>query len=470
MIRRALLTGAGNPQVAIRTSSQGVGLVVFGSAYEREVSILSSPFNCPLNSVHLVRHDDTDNRLLLRLGTVSALNLEDFPIEYWFPETITNSIVPFACPISIDPVCLTGVDYSDVLISVKSRSLSDVPHTIPVHGFSGLGAIASVMVVRSKSLPPDPSFPVDWDDDSFGGGGDDDHFGDGGGDFPAGMESGLAPPPPPPSDLHHPDRVVQLPGGMTMMANHRPLVVVEPLDARPVAVEVKLFAGFYDIRVSGRNGECGFYRIPMQPAGSPRLLVANLASCSIGYLNKVATVGDKRKPLTDVDVICHDSRGRSLGKVVSDDIEVMRVLERFDSGEALSQLGKAAPPLLLLPSPPTVIVASPAPADDVAAMEPPALSLRGKAPCVYTMRSARLRSSEQATRLSMLEKATLLKKQRLNGKPSASSTSLLPADELLQLAAEGSPPLDRMKVMQFAGACGISEIDLNNVEPECFDV
>ncbi|KAI5019019.1 hypothetical protein ZWY2020_043907 [Hordeum vulgare] len=188
------------------------------------------------------------------------------------------------------------------------------------------------------------------------------------------------------------------------------------------------------------------------------------------FSSPVATVGDKRKPLTDVDVICHDSRGRSLGKVVSDDIEVMRVLERFDSGEALSQLGKAAPPLLLLPSPPTVIVASPAPAADVAAMEPPALSLRGKAPCVYTMRSARLRSSEQATRLSMLEKATLLKKQRLNGKPSASSTSLLPADDLLQLAAEGSPPLDRMKVMQFAGACGISEIDLNKVAPEYFDV
>ncbi|KAI4976820.1 hypothetical protein ZWY2020_050427 [Hordeum vulgare] len=130
----------------------------------------------------------------------------------------------------------------------------------------------------------------------------------------------------------------------------------------------------------------------------------------------------------------------------------------------------AAPPLLLLPAPPTIIVPSPPPAVEVATMEPPALSLPGKAPCVYTRRSACLRSSEQATRLSMLEKATLLKKQRLDGKPSASSTGLLPADELLQLAAEGSPPLDRMEVMQFAGACGVSEIELNKVAPECSDV
>ncbi|KAE8785835.1 hypothetical protein D1007_40340 [Hordeum vulgare] len=177
MIRTALLTGAGNPQVAIRASSHGAGLVVFGSAYEREVSVLSMPFISPLNGVHLVRHDDTDNRFLFHLGTVSALNLEDFPIEYWFPDTITNSVVPFTCPIQIDPVYLTGVDYSAVLISVKSRTFTDVPHTIPVHGFSSLGAIVSVMVVRFEMLPPDPSFPVDSDNDdnSNGGGGDDDH-------------------------------------------------------------------------------------------------------------------------------------------------------------------------------------------------------------------------------------------------------------------------------------------------------
>lgn len=127
-----------------------------------------------------------------------------------------------------------------------------------------------MLVVRSEELPPDLSFPVatNDDDNSGGGGGDDDHYGGGGGSFPAGMDAELAPPPPPPTDVHHPDRVVQLPAGMTMMANHKPLVVAGPLDARPKSVDVKLFAGFYNIRVTGQNGERGFYRIPMQPAGS----------------------------------------------------------------------------------------------------------------------------------------------------------------------------------------------------------
>lgn len=48
-IRRALQTGAGNPPVLIRASSYGAGLVVFGSAYEREIDRLAPclSFNCP---------------------------------------------------------------------------------------------------------------------------------------------------------------------------------------------------------------------------------------------------------------------------------------------------------------------------------------------------------------------------------------------------------------------------------------
>ncbi|KAE8798464.1 hypothetical protein D1007_26339 [Hordeum vulgare] len=184
----------------------------------REIFCLSSPFRCPTNRLHLVRHDDTDNQFLFCLGTVSALLIEDFPLEYWFANTITNSVVPFACPIQIDPVCLTGVDFSAAIVSVKSRSLTDVPHTIPIHGFSGLGAVASVLVVHPEELPPDPAFPVESDDEfsyDSGEGGD-----GGGGDFPANMDAELAPPPSPPSDVLHRDRVVVLPGRQTMMAKH----------------------------------------------------------------------------------------------------------------------------------------------------------------------------------------------------------------------------------------------------------
>ncbi|KAE8786936.1 hypothetical protein D1007_39185 [Hordeum vulgare] len=167
-VRRALQTGAGSPPVAIRASSHRAGLVIFGSAYEREVSIMSAPFHCPLSSVGLVRNGETEIWFLFGPDSVSALNIEGYPIEYWFAPTIVNSVVPFACPIEIDPICLTSVDYSDVLIAVKSKSLTEVPYSIPIHG-SGLGPIAKVLVIPSHKLQPDP-FPVDDSDDHSNGG------------------------------------------------------------------------------------------------------------------------------------------------------------------------------------------------------------------------------------------------------------------------------------------------------------
>ncbi|XBH70149.1 hypothetical protein VPH35_097870 [Triticum aestivum] len=396
-IRRALQSGAGNPPVLIRASSYGAGLVVFGSVYEREVSILSSPLTCPINTVSLVRHEDTENRFLFRLGTVSALSIEDFPIEYWFTPTIINSIVPFTCPIQINPVCLTGVDYSAVLVSVKK-------------------------------LSPDPAFAMpDSDDDNNGGGGTD----------------------------------VQLPGGFTMMANHKPLVCAVPLTARPKSVEVKLFKGFYDVRVQGAGGERGFYRIPMNPAGSPKLIVANLATCSIGFLDRVATVGPSHTPFTDAEVICNDFRGRAFTLGCDGEDQVMQDVERFDNG--LPHIPEAPP----LPIAGVVQEGQPEPLQ----LSPPPLGMPGDLPphaaspkIFYTRRSACIKEGENPNRMTMLEKATIRKKLKLEGKSAApSSALLLLSAELLELAANGGPPLLRKDAVQLAVACGVSEIDLNSM-------
>ncbi|KAE8778757.1 hypothetical protein D1007_48260 [Hordeum vulgare] len=67
--------------------------------------------------------------------------------------------------------------------------------------------------------------------------------------------------------------------------------------------------------------------------------------------------------------------------------------------------------------------------------------------------------------MTVLEKATLLKEQKLEGKKKATPCSemLLPTVELMEIAAEGAPPLPRKDAMQLAVACGISELDLNMV-------
>ncbi|KAI4990558.1 hypothetical protein ZWY2020_038921 [Hordeum vulgare] len=261
-----------------------------------------------------------------------------------------------------------------------------------------------------------------------------------------------------------------------MMAIHNTLVDAMTLDARPVSVEVKLYVGFFDVRVIGRNGERGFYRIPMRHAGSPR--------------HRVGMVEDKRKSMANVEVICFDPRGRCLGKAVSGEQEVMHVMKNFDSIVPLvpldvAALDAAAPPLLLQAAPdvvdaPAMLLQASTPAADALPIQDAlfrptaalahALPTPGKTSVVYSRRSARLKASEQATRLTMLEKATLLKKHRLNDKSSVTPVELLPADELLELAVAGTPPLARKDVLQFVDACGISEIDLNKVAPEFSDV
>lgn len=248
-----------------------------------------------------------------------------------------------------------------------------------------------------------------------------------------------------------------------MMANHKPMVRAVPLDARPRKVEIKLYAGFYDVHVTGQNDERGFYRIRMRPAGSPKLIVANLASCSIGFLDRVATVGAARMPLTDVSVFYQDIRGRGFGNVLTGADKVSAAIDHFHSGSldptpadgAVATPDASATLVVLPPSPPAAS---------------PSMPPRAASPTiVYSRCNARLKKAENPNRLTMLEKAKLRKKLRREGSSTASD-ALIPAVELMELAADGGPPLPRKDVLQFADACGVSEIDLNKVAPTNDDV
>ncbi|KAE8807312.1 hypothetical protein D1007_16368 [Hordeum vulgare] len=170
--------------------------------------------------------------------------------------------------------------------------------------------------------------------------------------------------------------------------------------------------------------------------------------------------------MTDVDVFCADPRGRLLGPVVSGEMEVLKVIERFDSGASLLLPDDA-------PAPAPTLLLQPSPAQEPAASAPLATPRRTpsrKTPLVYSRRSARLKAAKPAIRQTMLEKATLLKKQKLNGKAPAKSKGLLPSVELLEVATNELAPLPRKDVLQLAEACDISEIDLNKVAPEVIDV
>jgi hypothetical protein len=213
-----------------------------------------------------------------------------------------------------------------------------------------------------------------------------------------------------------------MPGGSYMWGAFHPFVRVEPILERPAKVDVQVFPGFYEISVLGQNGEKGLYRIPMQ-ANNPRgMLVANFISCSIGFLQKVQTVGPLKAPMLTVDVVCRDPEvAATVSGVVSNTETII------------------GPPPLSLPS------------------------LDGPAAPPLLRRSPRLQALEAPCRLTILEKATARKRMRMDamGLGRSGLPVGLPAEDLLHLADSIPSPLPRQDVLQLAAECNISAAQID---------
>jgi hypothetical protein len=212
-VRQALQQQAQNPSVAVISSSHGAGLLVFASAHERELTVGASPFLGLTHNITVTHHDETNNRFRFDHSEIAALSIDDFPMEHWFPYHIFHSAAPFANPCEIDPICLTGFDYSTVLLTVKSRGSNDIPHALAVLGFSGSGTISPISIIHALPLP-DPALgaqPPSPHDSEEGSNGSDDILAD----FPQPPFHGSHIPPPN-ADPGSRDRLVEMPGGSYM--------------------------------------------------------------------------------------------------------------------------------------------------------------------------------------------------------------------------------------------------------------
>jgi hypothetical protein len=104
--------------------------------------------------VFFERHDESDNRFLFEHESMAALSITDFPLEHWQRAHIIHSSAPYANPHTIDPICLTGIDFSAVLITVKAETISDIPLNLTVKNHCSTGAIANVTVIAMDPLAP----------------------------------------------------------------------------------------------------------------------------------------------------------------------------------------------------------------------------------------------------------------------------------------------------------------------------
>jgi len=123
----------------------------------RDDVVERSPFYGSYNTyLALDKVETTDNRFQFEHEALASLAIDDYPLEHWTREHIAISTVPFANIHFIDPICITGYDYSNVFITVKAEELVDIPGEMRIKNYDGMGSISPVHIVSSDPLPGQP--------------------------------------------------------------------------------------------------------------------------------------------------------------------------------------------------------------------------------------------------------------------------------------------------------------------------
>jgi hypothetical protein len=398
---------------------------------------------------------------------MAALSITDFPLEHWNRHLITHSSAPYANPHSIDPVCLTGIDFSAVLVTVKAETITDIPLHLTVKNHCSNGSLAKVSIVAFDDLAPsshDSNGPdVDPIPEAFSSGDEQEYVELQGGETYAdvlqlmGAPMPLVPHGAPSSAAPAASPVARA------LANAPPLpsVLGGPVLSKPKLVKVKLRLGFFDVLVEGTDGEWAFFRLPLRRAaedlGCKGLMVANFATASVGLVDCIARVGPQCLPSLVVDILARGSPPDSTFQVP---LEAAIDLVLAPAGSS-----SAVVPAASLAGAPSASASPASPLRD------PALSIdlapvrdtvwRAPSPVLEPRRSSRLISVAPKNFISIIDKAIMRKKGLNEGtsEPPKRHGELC-ADELLAVAVEDGRPLLPGDAQDLARACDIPEAAL----------
>ncbi|RLN28578.1 hypothetical protein C2845_PM05G19200 [Panicum miliaceum] len=102
--------------------------------------------------VTLVHPDDTPNSHYFEHEAFVTVAIKDYSLEHWNRERIVSSAGPYANPYSADPVCVQGVDFSIVILTVKAKGVADIPFEEYFKNHCGVGSLARLEIVDVKLL------------------------------------------------------------------------------------------------------------------------------------------------------------------------------------------------------------------------------------------------------------------------------------------------------------------------------
>lgn len=118
LICRALLHQGGNPRVTLAPSSRSSQLIVAELAAALDDLFHRGPLQEQEHTIFLERHSETDARFHFDHEALVSVTIIDFPLVHWRRPHIVHSFAPVANPHFLDPVCITGMDYSAVIVTL----------------------------------------------------------------------------------------------------------------------------------------------------------------------------------------------------------------------------------------------------------------------------------------------------------------------------------------------------------------
>ncbi|TVU23342.1 hypothetical protein EJB05_25699, partial [Eragrostis curvula] len=148
-IRAAMHVAAPLLNFELLPSSRGAMLLRFATIADCEFAHTLSPLMYGSTRVDLELSANTDNRFFRDPEWLALLAVTDFPLEHWFEGNIRAAFRCFAVVVEIDPLCLTGYDFSSLRVIVEVRALDNIPEELWLMSPGGEGAVARVTMLRA---------------------------------------------------------------------------------------------------------------------------------------------------------------------------------------------------------------------------------------------------------------------------------------------------------------------------------
>jgi hypothetical protein len=174
-------------EARMATSAYGAHLIAFRTPQSRLRTTLEGPFPFQEHTVWFEHHEHAENRSCFEHRGFVSLSLVGYPVENWNRRHIQCTVSGSSNPSQIEEFCLTGAEFTAVVIMGKYDDYHAIPDELHVKRHDGVITFVDVFRVRcwdiGKTSDDDPPHSPQYSGGAWG-------LGAGGGGGPGGSPDG----------------------------------------------------------------------------------------------------------------------------------------------------------------------------------------------------------------------------------------------------------------------------------------